>query len=160
MHYPTIHLLKAWPSPFDAVKSGEKTFEFRQNDRSFHVGDTLRLQRWNPETRDYYRNDPQWTTKTTDVDCRVDYLIEGPAFGIPDGYCIMSISLVRGDYPAICRHKEAFRRVIQCALGDLFLSDSEYKELILWMSAGIGREVYCQDWFKLWEQDDKPDRRT
>ena len=37
------HDLKIAPEYFDAVDSGEKTFEIRLNDRDFKVGDTVVL---------------------------------------------------------------------------------------------------------------------
>lgn len=39
----TTHELKTWPVFFEAVWSGDKTFEIRKNDRGFRVGDWLRL---------------------------------------------------------------------------------------------------------------------
>ncbi len=38
-----IHELKTLPKYFNAVISGEKTFEVRENDRPFHKGDLLAL---------------------------------------------------------------------------------------------------------------------
>lgn len=43
---PKIHKLKILPTYFDAVKSGEKTFEYRYNDRDYNVDDTLILCEW------------------------------------------------------------------------------------------------------------------
>lgn len=40
-----IHELKTDPDFFEMVKSGEKTFELRFNDRGFQVGDTLVLRK-------------------------------------------------------------------------------------------------------------------
>jgi len=39
------HELKCWPTYFDAVARGEKTFEVRKNDRFFQQGDTVVLKR-------------------------------------------------------------------------------------------------------------------
>jgi ASC-1-like (ASCH) protein len=44
------HDLKIWPDYFAAVKSGMKTAELREDDRSFRVGDTLCLNEWDPVT--------------------------------------------------------------------------------------------------------------
>ena len=41
-----IHERKIQPQYFDAVRSGKKTFEFRRNDRDFHMGDYLALNEW------------------------------------------------------------------------------------------------------------------
>lgn len=48
------HELKTWPEYFEAIVDGTKRFEFRDSfDRDFNVGDTLRLQEWNPATKLY-----------------------------------------------------------------------------------------------------------
>jgi ASC-1-like (ASCH) protein len=47
------HKLKIQPQYFEAVFSGEKSFEIRKNDRNFQVGDTLLLQEFIPETQSY-----------------------------------------------------------------------------------------------------------
>lgn len=52
-----IHELKTWPIYFAAVAEGNKTFEFRVNDRSFQVGDTLHLREFDPETEEYTGNE-------------------------------------------------------------------------------------------------------
>lgn len=47
------HRLKTWPVYFKEVKSGEKTFEFRKNDRDFKTGDTVILEEWCPLAKQY-----------------------------------------------------------------------------------------------------------
>lgn len=48
-----VHHLKTWPSFYSEIASGIKTFEIRNNDRNYQVGDRLVLNEWNPETKQY-----------------------------------------------------------------------------------------------------------
>ena len=77
-----IHDLKCWPSLWEAIADGRKTFEWRRDDRGFAVGDQLVLREWDPETQEY-------TRRHITVD--VTYCLHGPVFGIPDGFALMSI---------------------------------------------------------------------
>ena len=52
-----MHELKCWPEYFQAVKSGDKTFEIRKWDRPYKVGDQIKLKEWNPKTLDYTGNE-------------------------------------------------------------------------------------------------------
>ena len=47
------HILKTWPEYYQAVWTGEKTFEIRVNDRNYQVGDLLVLQEFDPRTKEY-----------------------------------------------------------------------------------------------------------
>ncbi len=47
---PKTHHLKIWPIFFRAVLDGSKTFELRDDDRNYLVGDTLLLEEWSVET--------------------------------------------------------------------------------------------------------------
>lgn len=80
------HELKTWPTEFQAVRDGRKTFEYRKDDRGFEVGDRLLLREWMP-TPPFLHNG-QYSQRTALV--RVTYILRGE-FGIPDGYCVMSI---------------------------------------------------------------------
>ena len=42
-----VHSLKTWSDYFQAIRQGRKTFEIRQNDRNFAVGDWLHLKEYN-----------------------------------------------------------------------------------------------------------------
>jgi len=78
----TTHDLKCWIDPFNAVASGKKRFEFRLNDRNYKVGDELILREWDPVNKCY--------TGRPVIRRYITYILtEG--FGLPDGYCIMSL---------------------------------------------------------------------
>lgn len=44
---------KAWPELFEAVSSGNKTFDLRLADFEIAPGDTLKLREWDPHTKEY-----------------------------------------------------------------------------------------------------------
>ena len=44
---------KMWPEYYDAINSGKKKFDFRLADFDVNEGDTLILQEWDPETKEY-----------------------------------------------------------------------------------------------------------
>lgn len=80
------HKLKTWPEYFEKVLSGEKTFEFRKNDRGFQVGDILILEEYSPTLQEY-------TGRKLKV--LVTYIFQPiTTLVLPDGYCIMSIKKV------------------------------------------------------------------
>lgn len=74
--------LKCWSVSFQALKNGTKRFEYRKDDRTYEVGKTLYQREWNPDTQ--YTGD--WLYHD------VTFIIRGGVFGIPEGYCIMSVS--------------------------------------------------------------------
>jgi hypothetical protein len=77
------HFLKTWPSAFEDVIYGRKTFEFRLNDRDFCMGDKLVLLEWDPLGGGKYTlAESHWV---------VGYILHGGQFGVPVGYCIMSL---------------------------------------------------------------------
>lgn len=93
------HELKCWRVPFQAILDGRKAFEFRKNDRGYKVGDTLRLREW-------VYDDEAYTGR--EASALVTYMVEGPSFGVPEGYVVMSIAV-----PALaqrCKELEALVR--------------------------------------------------
>lgn len=78
------HDLKTHPKPFQALWDGFKWAEYRKNDRDFKEGDILHLREWSPRTGKYLGRV---------LDRRVTYV--GSGFGIPDGYCQMSLASVQ-----------------------------------------------------------------
>lgn len=79
------HLLKTWPEPFEALASGRKLFEFRRDDRGFAVDDRLVLVEWDPATG-------KETGRA--LEAGVSYVLRG-AFGVPDGFAVLSLVGVR-----------------------------------------------------------------
>jgi hypothetical protein len=88
----TTHELKTWPSYFQAVKDGDKTFEVRKNDRDFQVGDWLKLLEYNPS------KDRTAPYTGREVTVMVTYVLDGGEFGIEKGYCVMGIRRVQMGY--------------------------------------------------------------
>jgi ribosomal protein S4E len=78
-----VHELKTWPVPFQQVMDGRKTHEYRKNDRDYHVGDTLLLRLYEPAVDMIL---PVYVMR------KVTAITHGPDFGIPVGYCVMSIA--------------------------------------------------------------------
>ena len=82
------HELKVWPEYFEAIASGRKTFEIRQNDRNFQCGDTLVLKEYAPGPDEY----TGFAVKRT-----VSYILNGDnpmgfAFGLRTGFVAMGLS--------------------------------------------------------------------
>lgn len=51
-----IHALKEWPEHFADVIDGRKTYEVRDNDRDFLMGDMLALNEFDPQRQMYTGN--------------------------------------------------------------------------------------------------------
>jgi ASC-1-like (ASCH) protein len=83
-----VHELKTWSKYFNLVKSGEKPFELRKNDRGFFAGHELLLREYNPQTQTY-------TGQT--LRRKITYVFENceaEDFGLKPGYCIMGLKEV------------------------------------------------------------------
>lgn len=87
-----IHVLKTVNHYWDAVKSGEKTFEVRLNDRAFQAGDVLVLRRVDGQGRpDALPEDNSSMFANSDLTYRVTYLLQGGQFGIEPRYCVLGL---------------------------------------------------------------------
>jgi hypothetical protein len=87
-----IHELKTHPIPFKQVKSGQKTFEIRFNDRGFQVGDELLLKEFTP--KDYWEDGEQEIGYSGEICHRqVIHILKG-SYGVEKGYVIMSLSKI------------------------------------------------------------------
>lgn len=56
---------KIWPKYFELISSGKKRFELRLADFDVQEGDTLILEEWNPENKEY-------TGRT--IEKKIDYI--------------------------------------------------------------------------------------
>ena len=83
---PMTHELTNHPEQFEAVAKGLKTFVWGFNNRSYRVGDILKINEFDPETILY-------TGRSVEV--KVMYLLEGGQFDIPEDYVIMSIKKIK-----------------------------------------------------------------
>lgn len=75
------HKLKSWPDSFQAVWLGQKTAEFRKDDRGFEVGDCVLLQEYD-SIEDRYSG--------REMTIHITHVLSGGHFGIPEGYVILS----------------------------------------------------------------------
>lgn len=77
------HELQIWPACFEAVAAGTKPFDVREKDLNFQVGDVLLLREYDPDANDYTgRTMQRW----------VSYVLEGGAFGVQPGWCVLGFS--------------------------------------------------------------------
>jgi len=83
-----VHELKTLEKYFNAMASGEKTFELRKNDRGFLVGHQLLLREYNPHSKSY-------TGRTLRL--KINYVLAGSEaeqFGLKPGYCILGLTAI------------------------------------------------------------------
>jgi hypothetical protein len=78
----TLHHLKTVQPYYDSSAAGEKTFEIRNDDRDYKVGDILHLYEWDgekPTGREHWKE--------------VTYLLKDKPF-VPDGYVCLGVKPV------------------------------------------------------------------
>jgi uncharacterized protein with von Willebrand factor type A (vWA) domain len=80
-----IHHLKTWPEHFRAIAAGIKTFELRDNDRNFEIGDELILQEWNQKTESFTGDE---------IKADIIYILRNAEkIGLRTGYVILQLTL-------------------------------------------------------------------
>jgi len=95
------HEFKAHPTVFHPARRGDKTFEFRKDDRGgYHVGQTVCLRCYAPETG--YTDDAPLYRVITDI-------LRPGEFGLQDGYCILSLRPLTAPEGTRARLREAWR---------------------------------------------------
>lgn len=99
------HELKCWPGQYDAILSGDKAFEYRNNDRDFQADDVLHLRRFQPVGQVYTGEEMR---------VRVTYVLRS-GFGLPDGYAVLSLEspLTQSQAAEI----ERLRAALECIAG-------------------------------------------
>lgn len=83
------HEIKSYPGPFQDRMTGLKTWEFRSNDRDYTPGDHLHEREYEPGI-----NGILGAYTGRHILSRVMYVFQGGFFGIPEGYCIMSVETI------------------------------------------------------------------
>jgi hypothetical protein len=88
------HRLKTDPGPWWAVEIGEKTWEYRENDRDFERGDIVELEYFDPP-RDDRMPVPGAPPRADVLVFRIGFILHGGPYGIPEGYCIFTLEPLR-----------------------------------------------------------------
>ena len=87
------HELKTDPIVFQDMWIGSKTFDIRFNDRDFSVGDRTIQKETKYSSKEMENGEPlEYTGREIIVD--INYILHGPAYGLGDGWVIMSIKLL------------------------------------------------------------------
>lgn len=73
------HIIKCWPQYFNPLETRQKTFEIRENDRDYKVGDTLVITEWDPDNQ---KETGRWEART------IIYMVQG-VFGLPQNVCVL-----------------------------------------------------------------------
>lgn len=63
--------------------SGWKCADFRKADRDFQEGDRIRMREFDPVYGSY---------TGSEFSCWITHVLGGGKFGIPEGYCVLSIT--------------------------------------------------------------------
>lgn len=95
-----LHELKTWPESFDAIADGRKRYERRRADRPYHVGDRLRLRRWEPVYGDY-------STPHRQLDMLVTYMGTPAGLGLVPLVDEVLMSIEKIDDEAVHTHLRA-----------------------------------------------------
>lgn len=85
------HILKTRPVYFDAVKSGDKNFEVRRDDRGFQKGDVLVLRRTLPDRPDLVEYG-LGAKVAHEITRQIAYVLTGGQFGIEPGYVVLGLA--------------------------------------------------------------------
>jgi len=86
----TVHTVKCWPVYFDAIKSGDRPFDIRRDDRGYQKGDTLVLQRTRETS--LHNVDYDYHGKVVhELRKEISWIMTGGQFGIEPGYVVLAL---------------------------------------------------------------------
>jgi hypothetical protein len=89
------HVLKCYPTYFEAIALRQKNFDVRRDDRGFQKGDIVVFKKFDPVTHvgPQYINDIGGTTgfasNAKSIERRIKYILTGGQFGIEPGYVVL-----------------------------------------------------------------------
>ena len=86
------HTLKIWEAQYHDVRSGDKSFELRKNDRGYQKGDTLVMEAYDSRQRTFFDH-----ATHPPIHAEVTYVLSGGMFGLHDNYVCMSIVILEED---------------------------------------------------------------
>ena len=89
------HKLKCWPSDYEAVQDGRKLFVLCFDDHDFAVGDVLVLEKWDPNTREYFWDGFGWGAKIMSLRVEITYVLEGERWGLQRGFVAMGLRAIK-----------------------------------------------------------------
>lgn len=82
------HCVKCLPPYFAAIRSGEKTFDVRRDDRGYQRGDFIVLQEFDPSRI----QTPMCGRYTGEEERReITWILTGGQFGIEPGYVVLAL---------------------------------------------------------------------
>lgn len=83
------HILKCLPPYFSAIRSGEKAFEVRRDDRGYQKGDVLVLREWSPTFNSACSFGIGFTGNQ---ECReISWILTGGQYGVEPGYVVLAL---------------------------------------------------------------------
>ncbi len=87
------HKLKTLSPYWDAVASGDKTFEVRRDDRGFQKGDVLVLEKFDGARARYVMDGYGIAARPMTIRAEITYILTGGQFGIEPGYVVMGLKV-------------------------------------------------------------------
>lgn len=83
MNESKLHELKVYPQYFNQIIAENKTFEIRQNDRCFKVGDKVLLKEW---------DNIEYSGRS--IFAEITYILDDKFIGLSEGYVAFSIEIL------------------------------------------------------------------